>query len=235
LFDPAWHLTATGKHVKPPPVVTDYSAARSDTITARQRDVLGLVVGGYSDEQIAQRLSIQPETVRNHVSKMQRNAGTITRKDLIVWAMAQGIKAPAERQILPSSPPVQPSARCAWCQEALRPGNQFCTKCGRTISGSLKQWPVASRKCGYCNADIPAGDQFCRKCGRSLSGGLPNPATFIQPVSSSSLPFKDATKPPKKPMGLGAKIVVTLCILMFVLWILSFIVGVIYGLVNTQR
>jgi DNA-binding CsgD family transcriptional regulator len=237
LFDPAWHPTDARSYVKPPPVVTvhDFSAARSESLTPRQQEVLGLLVGGYSDEQIAQRLSVQPYTVRGHISKMLKQTGAVARKDLIIWAMAHGIQAPAEQHIIYPGPQVQPLARCAWCQEALRPGDRFCTKCGRTMTGSLQQSPVVTRKCGHCNADIPAGDQFCRKCGRSISGNLPNPASFIQPLSSGSLPVKDATKPPKKRMGLGAKIVVILCILIFAAWVLSIIVAMVYGILNAQR
>ena len=105
-------------------------------------------------------------------------------------------------------PQVKPLARCAGCQEALRPGDQFCLKCGRVVSAPVQQWPAVTRRCGYCNADIPVGDQFCRKCGRSISGNLPNLYPSVQQKSGNLQPVKDSTKQDKKPWGPGKSIAV---------------------------
>jgi serine/threonine protein kinase len=70
----------------------------------------------------------------------------------------------------PEYSPIQP--RCIWCQEVIRPGVQFCLKCGRFIASALRQPMTVTKRCSYCSADIPDSDQFCRKCGQSLSGPL---------------------------------------------------------------
>lgn len=206
LFDPAWRPTGAvsqGQSSSGPVTVPVALTVHLATLTPRQQEVLGLMVGGYGDEQIAQRLSIKPETVRGHIAKMQTQTGVITRKDLIVWAMGQGVKAAGEQPIISPRPPVQPLARCAWCQEALRPGDTFCTRCGKSISAVAQPGPVKAGKCGYCYADLIAGDQFCRKCGKTASN-LPasvQPPTGnvqsvrVQPPAANLQPVKKDVEP----------------------------------------
>jgi DNA-binding CsgD family transcriptional regulator len=221
LFDPGWRPSDSGSQTTPPPVVTaSGKAGHPGALTPRQQEVLGLLVGGYTDEQIAQKLSIKTETVKGHVSKMQEAAGLMTRKDLIVWAMGHGIKARSERPVTSQGPPAQPLARCAWCQEALRPNDGFCRLCGRAIAAPPQPWRAATRKCGYCSADLVATDQFCRKCGRTISGNLTNPSVTVQPPT-------DAAKPNEKAASIGNKIVSFIGIILVTLFILYFVVGAI--------
>jgi serine/threonine protein kinase len=91
-------------------------------------------------------------------------------------------------------------SRCAWCQEALRPGDHFCVGCGRSSSAPVQQAPAVAR-CVHCNAGIPGGDQFCRKCGRSISGVLPNLYPLVQQKPGELKPVKDSTKQDGKPWG----------------------------------
>lgn len=246
LFDPAWRVTDGSSQF---PVSTGVTASgnlapRSDMLTPRQQEVLGLLVAGYSDEQIAQRLSIQSVTVKGHISKMQEKTGVITRKDLIIWAMGQGIKATGEQPFSLPVAQVQPVASCAWCQDALRPGDQFCRRCGKSISaplqpwpvGTSQPWPVAAKKCGYCNADLIAGDQFCRRCGRSITGSLANLYTSVQPPPSGGLqPLQGAAQANKKPSSMGQKIAMIVGILFLTFWLLYFILGVVFMIANTKR
>jgi serine/threonine protein kinase/DNA-binding CsgD family transcriptional regulator len=57
---------------------------------------LELLVQGLSDEEIARKQLLQPGWVKKQINNLEREAGVITRKDLILWAMKRGIKAPSE-------------------------------------------------------------------------------------------------------------------------------------------
>ncbi|MFL6275479.1 MAG: LuxR C-terminal-related transcriptional regulator [Blastocatellia bacterium] len=245
LFDPTWRVSDGGQQVGFTPVVTTSGnlAAGANPLTPRQQEVLGLLVGGFSDEQIAQRLSIKPETVKGHISKMQEKTGVITRKDLIIWGMSHGIKAPSEPSTILPVQPVQSVARCPWCQDAMKPGDQFCRRCGRSITAPLQQWPVSTmqpewaavKRCGFCSTELIAGDQFCRTCGRSISGSLPNIGPPVQSQLSVPPAFQGAAPPAKKPSGKGQKIAMVVGILVITFWVLYFVLMGIALYTRTQR
>jgi two-component system, chemotaxis family, CheB/CheR fusion protein len=58
-------------------------AARIAELTPRERQVLDLVVGGYSSKKIAQILDISQRTVENHRAAIMRRAGATSLPDLI--------------------------------------------------------------------------------------------------------------------------------------------------------
>jgi two-component system CheB/CheR fusion protein len=58
-------------------------AARIAELTPRERQVLDLVVGGYSSKKIAQILDISQRTVENHRAAIMRRAGAASLPDLI--------------------------------------------------------------------------------------------------------------------------------------------------------
>lgn len=70
--------------------VDDARAAVGD-LTPRARDVLGLVARGLSDDEIASKIGISPNTVRNHVSAIYRVTGVRKRSTLVVWARERGL------------------------------------------------------------------------------------------------------------------------------------------------
>ena len=72
---------------------------RTGGLTSTQQEVLTFLAQGYSDEQIAQALSIQKAGASGYISVLQKQTGTITRKDLMVWAITHGFGQ------TPSSPP----------------------------------------------------------------------------------------------------------------------------------
>ncbi len=59
-------------------------------ITAREREVLGLICQGLTDDQIAGRLGISRNTVRNQVTSVYGKIGVNRRGALIVWARERG-------------------------------------------------------------------------------------------------------------------------------------------------
>ncbi|MGY2293554.1 PAS domain S-box protein [Pseudomonas sp. SDO528_S397] len=60
-------------------------------LTGRERDVLGLICEGLADKEIASRLKLAPNTVRNHVATVYSKLGVHSRSAAIVWARERGL------------------------------------------------------------------------------------------------------------------------------------------------
>jgi len=65
--------------------------SRSDDLTARERDVLRLVVEGLANKQIAQRLGIGEKTIKTHVSRVLAKLGVTDRTQAAVLAIREGL------------------------------------------------------------------------------------------------------------------------------------------------
>jgi DNA-binding CsgD family transcriptional regulator len=59
-------------------------------LTAREREVLGYLHLGYSNQQIAAALGSAPRTVRNQLSRVYEKLGVGTRAEAVAWALGQG-------------------------------------------------------------------------------------------------------------------------------------------------
>lgn len=62
-----------------------------DTLTDREREVVGLVGEGLSNDEIAERLYISPATARTHVSRAMTKLGARDRAQLVVFAYRSGL------------------------------------------------------------------------------------------------------------------------------------------------
>ena len=60
-------------------------------LTARESDVLRLVVDGLTARQIATRLVLSPRTVENHIQRVLRRFGTPNRAALVRYAVENGL------------------------------------------------------------------------------------------------------------------------------------------------
>ena len=60
-------------------------------LTARERDVLTLVVEGLANKQIAQRLGIGEKTIKTHVSRVLAKLGVTDRTQAAVLAIREGL------------------------------------------------------------------------------------------------------------------------------------------------
>jgi PAS domain S-box-containing protein len=67
-------------------------------LSARAREVLGLVAQGLSDEAIAGRLGITRNTLRNHIAAIYAKVGVHTRSAVVVWARERGFGASGKPQ-----------------------------------------------------------------------------------------------------------------------------------------
>jgi DNA-binding NarL/FixJ family response regulator len=63
-------------------------------LTEREREVMGLVGLGLSNDEIAQRLVVSPATAKTHVSRIMIKLGARDRAQLVVFAYESGMARP---------------------------------------------------------------------------------------------------------------------------------------------
>ncbi|MEV6396404.1 response regulator transcription factor [Streptomyces sp. NPDC051907] len=67
---------------------------RLAALTVREREVLVLVAGGHSNDEIAERLEVSPLTVKTHVNRAMGKLGARDRAQLVVTAYESGLVRP---------------------------------------------------------------------------------------------------------------------------------------------
>jgi DNA-binding NarL/FixJ family response regulator len=77
------------RRAKPPAATTAL-----DALTEREREVLTLVAGGLTNDEIAGRLVLSPATARTHVSRIITKLGARDRAQLVVLAYESGLVRP---------------------------------------------------------------------------------------------------------------------------------------------
>ena len=63
----------------------------TDTLTARERDVLAQIASGATNRQIARRLGVSERTARTHVSSILAKLGLASRTQAALWALQHGL------------------------------------------------------------------------------------------------------------------------------------------------
>ena len=69
-----------------------------DLLTDREREVVGLVAEGLTNEEIARRLIMSAATAKTHVSRAMIKLGARDRAQLVVWAYETGLVRPGWRR-----------------------------------------------------------------------------------------------------------------------------------------
>jgi DNA-binding CsgD family transcriptional regulator len=81
-------LKAVGQ---PKPDGSSTGTSQLDSLSAREREVLGLICEGQNDAQMATALGLSENTVRNHVAALYRKIGVKRRTAAVIWARERGI------------------------------------------------------------------------------------------------------------------------------------------------
>jgi DNA-binding NarL/FixJ family response regulator len=70
------------------------AAPALDSLTEREREVMGLVAEGLSNDEIAERLYVSPMTAKTHVSRAMTKLAARDRAQLVVFAYESGLVRP---------------------------------------------------------------------------------------------------------------------------------------------
>ncbi len=90
---------ARGESPLDPRAASTVLAARSEPdpaagLSPREREVLGLLVGGLPNKLIARRLEISEKTVKSHLTNVFRAIGVTDRTQAALWAERNGVRPP---------------------------------------------------------------------------------------------------------------------------------------------
>ncbi len=66
-------------------------------LTVREREVLGLLCRGDSDQSLSEALGVTRNTVRNHIARIYAKIGVHRRGEVIVWARERGFDGASEK------------------------------------------------------------------------------------------------------------------------------------------
>ncbi len=78
------------------PQHSDADLTRLEELTTREREVMGLVAQGLTNDEIAQRLVVSPATAKTHVSRAMLKLGARDRAQLVVIAYQSGLVLPGQ-------------------------------------------------------------------------------------------------------------------------------------------
>ncbi|MCR1825179.1 response regulator transcription factor [Pseudomonas oleovorans] len=79
-------------------VERNQSGATNSALTPRERQVLGLVAGGFTNREIGEKLGITTGTAKAHVERVIGKLGVADRTQAAVQGIALGLVSPSERQ-----------------------------------------------------------------------------------------------------------------------------------------
>jgi DNA-binding NarL/FixJ family response regulator len=81
----------SGVHERPAPTPAGPGGELGSDLTAREREVLGLLAEGLSTDEIVQRLVLSPHTVRNHIRSVLAKLRAHSRLEAVAIAARAGV------------------------------------------------------------------------------------------------------------------------------------------------
>jgi DNA-binding CsgD family transcriptional regulator len=105
---PAAHLVSALERIQRGEVVIDArrqvrgpSPDAAQTLTIREREILGLIASGLSNLEIAQRTFLSPNTIKSYIKSAYRKVGARSRSEAVLWGLrhrvdlSTGLRDPA--------------------------------------------------------------------------------------------------------------------------------------------
>jgi DNA-binding NarL/FixJ family response regulator len=80
----------------PGPLAGPDRLATLAALTDREREMMSLVAGGWSNDEIAERLYVSPLTVKTHINRAMMKLGARDRAQLVVMAYQSGLVRPGD-------------------------------------------------------------------------------------------------------------------------------------------
>ncbi|MFC1411441.1 response regulator [Streptacidiphilus sp. N1-12] len=97
LLSPAATQGLIARFLEQPDKPPARSPEQLSVLTDREREIVALVAGGGSNDDIAEELAVSPLTVKTHVSRALLKLGARDRAQLVVLAYESGLVRPGER------------------------------------------------------------------------------------------------------------------------------------------
>jgi len=97
LFDAIRRVAAGSRYVDPElagDLIVPDSAALTEPLSERERDVMFMLALGYTNQEVAEQLYISVRTVDTHRAHLMRKLGLRTRAELVLYALANGLIGP---------------------------------------------------------------------------------------------------------------------------------------------
>lgn len=83
----------------PHPVSGPRVPSEADILTARERETLGLIATGRSNDEIAQEMQISLNSVKSYIRSAYRKTGVQSRSQAVLWAVNHGVRADALEKV----------------------------------------------------------------------------------------------------------------------------------------
>jgi two-component system, NarL family, response regulator NreC len=97
LFDAIRRVAAGARYVDPElagDLIVPDSAALTEPLSERERDVMFMLALGYTNQEVADQLYISVRTVDTHRAHLMRKLNLRTRAELVLYALANGLIGP---------------------------------------------------------------------------------------------------------------------------------------------
>ncbi len=97
LLSPAATTALIGRFLSQPQLTASVARQALTPLTERELEIVALVGGGLSNQEIAERLFISPATAKTHVNRAMMKTAARDRAQLVVFAYETGLVTPAQR------------------------------------------------------------------------------------------------------------------------------------------
>src|SRR5262249_23916232 len=153
-----------------------------DTLTEREREVMGLVAEGLSNDEIAARLYVSPMTAKTHVSRAMTKLAARDRAQLVVFAYESGLVRPGWVTCSPRRGRAEASRRTT---PATGP-ERTIVPCSRSWLSPGATGPARGSSSSHCSGS--GSSPCCSSRSVAAAGGARGAAAAGAPSLTSATP-----------------------------------------------